>query len=324
MASGGQIIKYEGDNSAFIWKYPGVNFDTGASLVVPQPWEAVFFGGAQVLEQFEAGSYILKKSFCNDLYFINKSKQMSVKWGTDSKVQYMESTYKFPLQIGASGEMSLRIEDSGKLLIKSASYENFSGLSGLTQMFRSFLMAKLKPCLAEAMQNGDFGIFEIDSYMGKLSDVLFKQLIQGFKDYGLLLESFFITTIVKPDGDKAYEKFKEIHFRQFSDIAEAQLRQRAELIDQQTSAQKMIMESQAMAAKRMQEGYTYQQERSFDIAEKVAQNEGIGGFTNTGIGLGMMGGLAGGMGPLVGAIVTDALNPVMPPDIGLKSDTPEE
>lgn len=50
---------------------------------------------------------------------------MSVKWGTDSKVQYIEPTYGFPLSIGASGEMSLRVEDSRKLLVKLVGTENF-------------------------------------------------------------------------------------------------------------------------------------------------------------------------------------------------------
>jgi len=177
--------------------------------------------------------------------------------------------------------------------------------------------------------------------MGELSEVLHKQLMPDFMDYGISLERFFVTNIVKPEGDKAYEKFRDIHIRQFSDIAEAQLRQKVGIIEQQTSAQRMVIESQAMATKRAQEGYTYQNERGFDVAEKVAQNEGIGNFTNTGIGLGMMGGVAGGMGAVVAGITTDALgsiasqqgsnnapNPVagfgiaVPPVINLKSDTP--
>jgi hypothetical protein len=105
----------------------------------------------------------------------------------------------------------------------------------------------------------------------------------------------------------------------------------------------MVIESQAMATKRAQEGYTYQHERGFDVAEKVAQNESIGNFTNTGIGLGMMGGMAGGMGSVVAGITTDALNPlrpqqgaaqnnqspvagfgvVIPPVIDLKNETPK-
>jgi len=325
-----QIIKYEGDNSTFIWKHPCEDFNTGSQLIVHESQEAIFFMNGQALDLFGAGRHTLEtqniplvRSFLNkptndqtpfhcEVYFINKTEQMSIKWGTDSQVQYMEPTYKFPLKIGASGEMSLRVEDSRRLLVKIVGTEQSLGQAGLTQMFRAFLMAKVKPYLAKTMQGSEFGIFEVDSHMGELSQVLHKQLTPDFSDYGIMLERFFVTTIVKPDGDSAYEKFKDIHVRQYADIAEAQLRQKVGIIDQQTSAQKMVIQSQAMATKRAQEGYTFQQERGFEVAEKVAQNEGIGNFTNTGIGLGMMGGMAGGMGAMVAGITTDALGNVAP------------
>jgi hypothetical protein len=325
-----QIVKYEGDNSTFIWKSPVEDFNTGTQLIVHESQEAIFFMNGQALDLFGPGRHTLEtqniplvRKFLNkptddqtpfhcEIYFINKTEQMSIKWGTDSQVQYMEPTYKFPLKIGASGEMSLRVEDSRKLLVKIVGTENSLGQAGLMSMFRAFLMAKVKPYLAQTMQKSEFGIFEVDSHMGELSEVLHKQLIPDFMDYGLSLERFFVTTIVKPDGDKAYESFKDIHIRQYTDVANAQLRQKVGIIDQQTSAQRMIIESQGLATKRAQEGYTYQNERGFDVAEKVAQNEGIGNFTNTGIGLGMMGGMAGGMGAVVAGITTDALSPVAP------------
>ena len=335
-----QVIKYEGDNSAFIWKSPIEDFNSGTQLIVHESQEAIFFMNGQALDLFAAGRYTLETQniplvrkalnkptndqtpFHCEVYFINKTEQLSIKWGTDSQVQYMEPTYKFPLKIGASGEMSLRVEDSRKLLVKIVGTEHFLGQAGMMQMFRAFLMARVKPYLAQTMQKGEFGIFEVDSQMGELSEVLHKQLIPDFMDYGVSLERFFVTTIVKPDGDKAYEKFRDIHIRQYSDIAEAQLRQRIGIIDQQTSAQKMVIESQAIATKRAQEGYTYQHERGFDVAEKVAQNEGVGNFTNTGIGLGMMGGMAGGMGSVVAGITSNAFNPLMQQQGAAQPDSP--
>jgi hypothetical protein len=207
--------------------------------------------------------------------------------------------------------MSLRVEDSRKLLVKIVGTEKSLTQPALTQLFRAFLMAKVKPYLAQTMQNGTFNIFEIDSQMGELSATLHQQLQPDFSDYGLALERFFVTVIAKPEGDTAYEKFRDLHIRQYADIAEAQLQQKVGIIEQQTSAQRMIIESQGLATKRAQEGYTYHQERGFDVAEKVAENEGIGNFTNTGIGLGMMGGMAGGMGTVVAGITSNALNPLL-------------
>lgn len=323
-----KIVKYEGNNSTFIWKSDVEDFNTGTQLIVHESQEAIFFMNGQALDLFGPGRHTLETQniplirkflskptndqtpFHCQVYFINKAEQMSIKWGTDSQVQYMEPTYKFPLKIGASGEMSLRVEDSRKLLVKLLGTEKSLDKAGLTQMFRVFLMARVKPYLAQTMQSSEFGIFEVDSHMGELSTDLHNQLIPDFADYGLSLERFFVTTIVKPDGDKAYESFKDIHIRQYADVANAQLRQKVGIIDQQTSAQKMVMESAAMAQKRAQEGYTYQSERAYDVAEKVAQNEGTGNLSSAGIGLGMMGGIAGGLGAMVAGITTDAVSPM--------------
>ena len=56
-----------------------------------------------------------------EVYFINKTEHMAIKWGTDSKVQYVEPAFKFPIYIGANGEMTLKVNDSKKLLINNDS-----------------------------------------------------------------------------------------------------------------------------------------------------------------------------------------------------------
>ena len=64
-------------------------------------------------------------------------------------------------------------------------------------------------------------IFEIDEKLEAFSTDIHSRLIPDFLDYGVQLKRFYVTTIVKPDGDPQYEKFKELHFRQYADIAEA-------------------------------------------------------------------------------------------------------
>ena len=76
---------------------------------------------------------------------------MAIRWGTDSKVQYLEPTYKFPISIGASGEMSLSVSDSRKLLIKLVGTEAFLGQAKLIQFFRAFLMTRVKTYIAQTM-----------------------------------------------------------------------------------------------------------------------------------------------------------------------------
>ncbi len=332
------VIKYEGDNSTFIWKHPCEDFNSLTQLIVHESQEAIFFMNGQALDLFCAGRYTLETQnipkigkflnrttgdetpFRAEVYFINKTEQMSIKWGTDSKVQYIEPTYGFPLSIGASGEMSLRAEDSRKLLLKLVGTESFLGQQKLVGFFRSFLMTKVKTYIAQVIKTKGINIFEIDEHLTTFSNEIKNLLISDFADYGVCLEQFFVTTIVKPDGDRQYEKFKELHFRQYADIAEAKLKQQTDIIYAQTEAQKVVIDSQAQATKRAQEGYTYSQERGFDVAEKVAQNEAVGEFTNMGVGFGTMAGVGGAVGGMVGGMMNDAMDSVATPTPPARND----
>ena len=326
MAQIADIIKYEGDNNIFIWKHPCEDFNSLTQLIVHESQEAIFFMNGQAFDLFGPGRYTLetqnipligkalnrttgdKTPFHCEIYFINKTEQTSIKWGTDSKVQYVDPTYGFPISIGASGEMNLRVEDSRRLLIKLVGTEKVLSQQKLVGFFRAFLMTRIKTYIAQVIKTNAINTFEIDENLTSFSENIKKLLVPDFADYGISLERFFVTTVVKPDGDRQYEKFKELHFRQYADIAEAKLRQQTEIINAETEAKKTVIASKAQATKRTQEGYTYAQERGFDVAERVAQNEAVGQFTNMGVGLGTMAGVGGAVGSVVGNAVNGAAN----------------
>ena len=326
MAVLAQVIKYEGDNQTFIWKHPVEDFNSGSQLIVHESQEAVFFMDGQVLDSFGPGRHTLETQniplvsrmfnrvsgdqtpFHCELYFINKTEQMGIKWGTNSKLEYIEPTFGFPIQLGASGEMNFRIEDGRKLLLKVVGTESSFTQTDLLSRFRAFLVTRLKPYMVTLIRENKINIFQIDEFLESMSAALQILLQQDFLAYGLSLEKFFITNILKPEDDKNYRRFKEIHFRQYADVAEAKLRQQVGIIDQQTAAQKMIIEAKGMAEKRAIEGYTYQQERSFDVAERVAGNQGVGEFSNMGIGMGMISGIGGTLGNAVGGMMSATVN----------------
>ena len=321
-----QVIKYEGDNTTFVWKSPLEDFNTETQIIVHESQEAVFYMNGQILDVFESGRHTLEtqnipliqkfynKAFGNqtpfhcEVYFINKTEQMAVKWGTDSKVEYVEPTYNFPIQIGASGEMTLRVKDGKKLLVKVVGTENGLTQAGLTQKFRAFLMTRLKTYLSTYIRENKINIFQIDEKLTELSSDMQNLLVPDFDEYGLSLIHFFVTTIVKPEDDSTYKRFKDLHFRQYADIAEARLQQNIDIIGQETEKQKMILEAEGKAAKRQIEGYTYQQERSFDVAEGAAKNEG-GNMTNLGVGLGVMAGVSNNIGGIVNDSIANAVKP---------------
>ncbi|GHS93213.1 hypothetical protein AGMMS50276_03030 [Synergistales bacterium] len=334
------IIKYEGDNTTFIWKHPTEDFNTGTQLIVHESQEAVFFMNGSALDLFGAGRYSLETQnmplvgkffnrstgdetpFHCEVYFINKTEQMAIKWGTDSRVEYVEPTYGFPLQIGASGEMSLRADDSRKLLIKVVGTEKTLTRDMLMSKFRMFLNTRIKTYLVRLIKAEKINIFEIDEHLTRMSEELHNKLRPDFLDYGVALERFLVGTFVKPEEDRAYQKFKELHFRQYADVTEAKLRQQVGVIEQQTQAQRMVIEAEGIAKKRSMEGYTYQDERGFDVAQRVASNEAVGQMSNLGVGLGMMTGVGGAVGGAVGGIMRDTVGKMQPPDASVQT-TPQ-
>ena len=300
------VIKYEGDNDTVIWKYEKEDFNIGSQLIVHESQEAIFFLNGQALDVFGPGKYTLKtenlpilSKFINiptggvsqfhcEVYFVNMVEHLAIKWGTDSKIQYMEPPYNFPIYIGANGEMSISMNNSKKLLVKLVGTEKNLSKERLVSYFKSFLMIRLKPYLSKYIRENKINIFEIDEKLETISNDVKDSLISDFEEYGISLKQFFITSIVKPDGDEQYERFKDLHFRQYADIAEAELQQKVGIINQETESKKTVIEAKGIAEKRKTEGYTYQEERGYDVAEKMAANEGAGNFSSAGIGMGIM------------------------------------
>lgn len=322
------VIKYEGDNKTFVWKYPEEDFNTGSQLIVHEAQEAIFFLNGEALDSFKPGRYELETQnipllnkvinipsggvspFHAEVYFINIVEQMGISWGTNSKIQFMEPEFNFPLSIGASGEMAIAVREPKKLLLKIVGTEAILSQDELIKYLKSFLQTRIKAAIARAIPENSLSIFQMDAQLVLLSDEVKKLLQPDFKEYGLELTQMMITTIVKPEGDPIYEQFKELYFRQYADVKNAQINQQVGVINQETVAKQTVIEAQGIAEKRQIEGYTYQQERGFDVAEQMAQNEAVGEFANMGIGLGMMSGVGGTMGSVVGGAVSEAMGEI--------------
>lgn len=247
-----ELIKYEGDNSTFIWKYPNEDFNSMTELVVHESQEAIFFANGQAADTFGPGRYkldaenipILTKLinvvtgvsvFHCEVYFINKTVQMSVKWGTDSKVRMIEPTLGVPVELGASGEMNLAVSDGRKMLIKLVGTMNGiawdDGGAGFTKSlqnsFRPLISTAVKSNLPQAIKNRAIDIVEVDQHLNELSAELKLQIISGFEEYGLTIPQFYVTNIVLPESDPNFKKLRELHtisFQQRMAQAEAQVR----------------------------------------------------------------------------------------------------
>ncbi len=351
-----EIIKYEGDNSTFIWKHPKEDFNSLTQLIVHESQEAIFFMNGQALDLFGPGRYTLETQnipqigkllnrttggdtpFHCEVYFINKTVQMAIKWGTDSKVRFIEPTYNLPIEIGASGELNLAVSDARKLLVKLvgtmkgiAWQDSTSGFTkSISASFRPLISTMVKAHLSATIKENNIDVLEIDEHLVTLSDALKKNICEGFEEYGLTIPEFYVTNVVLPEEDKNFQTIRELHtislqtrkaqFDVAVEIANRQvtlekettaterLRREAErdIIRAQTKAEAEkaagFAEAEVMRAK----GYNEKDVLQAEVQKAYA--EGIGNMTINGSG----GGVAGDMiGLGVGMAAAGAIAPQM-------------
>ena len=265
-----EIIKYEGDNSTFIWKHPSEDFNNLTQLIVHESQEAIFFLNGQALDLFGPGRYTLETQnipkigeFLNratggetpfhcEVYFINKTVQMALKWGTDSKVRYIDPESGLPLELGASGSMNLMVDDSRKLLVKLVGTmqgiawdaDTLGFTKSLQSCFCPLISMAVKSNLTAAIKARSFDIFEIDEHLSELSDVLHEKIRPGFEEYGLTIPQFYLTTVVLPEDDPNFRRLRDLHtisLQSRTIRAEAQIRaEKAKAEADVTAAQRQI------------------------------------------------------------------------------------
>ncbi|MCI8718326.1 MAG: SPFH domain-containing protein [Lachnospiraceae bacterium] len=294
-----ELIKYEGDNSTFIWKYPHEDFNNMTELIVNESHEAVFFANGQAADIFGPGRYKLDAEnipiltrlidivtgvsvFHCEVYFINKTVQAAIKWGTDSKVRFIEPTLGIPVELGASGEMNLAVSDGRKMILKLVGTmkgiawdDEGTGFAKSLQMtFRPFISTVVKSNLSAAIKQQNIDIVEVDEHLAELSDVLRNKLIPGFEEYGLTIPQFYLTNIVLPEHDPSFKRLRELHtitLQKQIAVAEAEVRtaqaqNRASYMTAQAEAEAQIKAAQRGA---ILEGQTTETEIAKREAERM-------------------------------------------------------
>ena len=230
------VIKYEGDNDTFVWKHPIEDFNYGSQLIVHESQEAIFFKDGEALDLFGPGRYTLETqqlpllekiykfpadaegTFHSEVYFINKTVQMAIKWGIPDKVRFIDPLTGVPLQLGLSGTLNLMVSDSRILVLKlvgtmkGIAWNDKDGLTkSLSDSFRPFISNAVKTNLPDMIKKETIDILEIDSYLDMISDDLKRKLVPGFEEYGMTILQFYVTNVVLPEEDPNFRRIRELH-----------------------------------------------------------------------------------------------------------------
>ncbi|CAM1381011.1 SPFH domain-containing protein [Fretibacterium fastidiosum] len=273
-------------------------------LIVQETQEAILFRDGQALDLFGPGRYTLstenvpilrhlinlptggESPFKAWVWFINKVNVLDVKWGTQTPILLRDPEYQVPLPVRAYGQFGIRVKESRQFLLKLAGTRVQITREDLVNSFRGLLLSRIGDMIATYISQKKITIFDINAYLQDMSDEATEALRPAFDEYGIESVNFFFGSINVPDDDEAVKDLK----RAMSERARMDLK-----------------------------GYSYQQERSFDVLEATAQNTGDGGggslmAAGVGLGAGMgLGGAIGQMAAQMGQYVTQGTQPASPP-----------
>lgn len=295
------VIKYEGDNTTFVWKYPGEDFNTMSKLIVHESQEAVLFRNGQALDLFGPGEYVLhtknipllnkiinlptggESPFHCEVYFINVIEQMAIPWGMGG-VNYLDPTVNNSIfVIGASGELTLKVTDSRRLLMKLVGTENILNQDMLMHYFKTPITMHVKSLLPKLLQEKGVSIFEVEAYLPELSEQLKEKVSREMLDYGVKLVKFWINAISKPENDPVYRTLLRQRAERVTlvnqgeiDMQRANYDTQVQLIHHNAVAQKEKMNIDVKKYEQDILGYSWQMKEQMDVMKRLADNEGSG------------------------------------------------
>lgn len=223
-------IKYDGDDNTqwLIYKYPSDEFVMGSQLIVNQGQEAMFFNGGEALDLFGPGTHTLstanlpilgksvnfifggKTPFSAAIYFINKTVNLDMKWGTSTQIPIEDPKYGLVLNIGARGQYGITIKNTRLFVSRIiGALPNGSERDStiIPKYFNGLINSKIKSITAQFMIRKKISFLEISQYLTELSNSFKEGLENEFERFGIELTNFFCVAI--GPNPVEYEKLRQ-------------------------------------------------------------------------------------------------------------------
>ena len=307
MAQIREEIRFGGNNEDLVWKSPIMDFNTGSVVIVNESQGAVFYMNGEASDELGAGMHVLetcetpfikriiqkiqgtKTPFQAELYYVNKVEIPQLRWGVGG-ITYREQGFVFP--IGARGMYNLRVDNARKLIEKINGTEWGFNRDELEDRFLELVSSAVDNALINAIYDTAGSIIDAPRYRTQIMNAVRPEVESIFAEYGLKITQFVIERIHVDEDNENYKQLLDLQKLEGGGA-------RARILETQIAAQEKGIAGQGEAAYRAAQGYTYQQERQFDVLGTAAANDSsmaggmAGGFMQMGVGLGAMGAVGG-------------------------------
>lgn len=275
------VIKIELRDYEFCKKFPSDDLRLGSQLVVYSSQVAIFVKGGKVYDTFSAGTYTIttgnipllnkvinipyggKSPFQAEVWFINLTSKLNMKWGTTSPIQLEDPKYNIIVPVRAYGQYGIQVSNPS-LFLQSiiGNMRDFMAYQ-VSEYFKGIMLSNLSVAIGNKIVRDRISILEVNLHLLEMSSYCNEIINKSYEKYGLKLVEFTFISINVPDGDSSVKRLKEA---------------------KDFNAKLTIMGKEG-----------YQMERSFNILEKAASNEGAAGaMASMGVGVGLGGNFLSG------------------------------
>ena len=298
-----QIVQWDdklNSNDVLAWRYidrknPAKSDELGnwTQLIVRENQEAILFRDGQALDLFRAGRHSLstdnipmlrrllniptggESAFKAGVWFVNKVNVLDIKWGTPTPILLKDPEYQIPIYVRAFGQFGLRVSESRQFVLKLAGNKTELTRSDIESYFKGLILSKMGDMISTYIAHKKINVFEINAYLEDMSNEAVDKIRAEFMNFGIEPLNFYFGSVNVLDDDEGIKKLKSA------------MSERASM--------NVI-------------GYNYQQQRSFDVLEAAAKNEGGSSLLGAGVGLGAGMGMAGPIGQMA-AQMNQYINP---------------
>lgn len=286
------VVKWEVNSKEIVHKFPSEDLRIGTQLVVYAGQTAFFVKGGKILDCFEAGTYTIKTEnipllnklinlpfggnspFQAEVWYVNNLAVLDTKWGTPIPLQLEDPVYSVIVPVRAFGQYGIKVDDSRLFLESLVGNAASFSVDKIDSYFKGKMMSMFANLLSDKMVKDNISVLTINSHLTEMSGYIQSEVDKEFKKYGLTLEAFNVMSVNVPEDDPSFIKLKEA-----KDLA---------------------------ARLKITGKDVYQMERSFDVMDKAAANEGGAAGSMMNMGVGLATGI--GVGNQMGAMTAQTLN----------------
>ena len=294
------IVKYEGNDSEFVWKFPSENLRLGTQLVVKPAQTAFFVYRGKICDEVAPGAITLTplnipllttlislpfggdSPFQAEVWFVNRISKLDNKWGTLRPIQLEDPKYGLVVPVRAFGQFGFRIAEPRRFLEGITGTAKVFTAEQIVEYFKGVVLQAVNVNLGKAFISEKISVLEASVHLDALAKHCSEAIQSELARFGLELVNFFFHSINIPDEDESYQRLK--------------------VIKEKAAELKVLGRD------------IYQFDRSMEVLKTAAANEGGGaGLMQAGVGLAVGAGIGQQMTQQSGILQTKLPPGATPP-----------